>query len=139
MNTDQISEDFSPEEKNRLIELRSKIWNESKRSLIYEGAFGASPRDIRAILHRASEKTSDGILTPMILFEELHEFISKKSMYEFLQYKPDGFYHDHNFFLNCLESEYALIFGEEIAHAMAIADKKEYTIFPHRVVGGFRF
>lgn len=118
----------------QLLNIRSKIWKNSTEGLMYEGRFGASPRDIRAILHRSVQKAQDKNLTPMIIFEELKKFIKHKSIYDFLQYEPQGYFHNHKFFIEALENEYIKIFEEEIAQAMSIANKEEYRIFLERYI-----
>jgi len=129
-----LQKDFTLDEEARLTALQGKIWDESQGSVVYEGRFGVSPRDVRTLLHKAAQKAEHQCLTPMVLFDELRSFIKNKSVYEFLQIKPEGFYFNNDFFIACLEEEYERLFKDDLINAMNIANKKEYRIFLERYI-----
>ena len=85
---------FKPSEESTLKELKKKIWSESVGMVIYEGRFGASPREIRAILYRAAQRAKNNNLTPMGIFDELERLVKDRTIYEFLQFEPRGKYHE---------------------------------------------
>ena len=63
-----LQKDLNLVDENRLCALQEQIWNESQGSMIYEGRFGVSPRDVRTLLHRIAQKAEHKIITPMLLF-----------------------------------------------------------------------
>ena len=79
---------FSIEEEKSLREIEQKIWDESSKKVVYEGRFGASPREIRVVLHRASQNIKYKTLTPMCVLSELKKLTQERTVYEFLQIEP---------------------------------------------------
>lgn len=105
---------------------RSKIYNESKGLVVYEGKFGASPREIRGILHKAAQNSRNSVLSVLDIFSELKEITKDKTLYEFLQFEPRAGYHDVTGFIKILEKEYAKVFESELLESMAMVDSTEY-------------
>ncbi len=62
---------FKASEEARLREIRAQLENESLGTPIYEGRFGASPRELRSLLYRAAQNPDEKCLTPMSIFREL--------------------------------------------------------------------
>ena len=120
---------FTREEEKELFKLRSKIWHSSKEGPFYEGRFGPSPRDVVQLLHKTANRSKNKTITPMDLFNELEDFSKEVSSYEFLKFEAKGDFHNQKSFLNILKKEYAKIFEDEIAQAMSITNKNEYTLY----------
>ncbi len=131
---EELGSQFSPEEQALLQDLRSKIWNESQGMVVYEGRFGASPREVRAIIHRAAQNPKHKTLTPMAIFDELHHIIRDRTVYEFLQFEPRGKYHDANLFIKYIEEDFAKTFENEIVQAMTLVEEGEYDNLLKRYV-----
>ena len=117
---------FKQAEEAQLRELRSRIINESVGLVVYEGRFGASPREIKQILQRASQNPNYQSVLPMAIFEELERIIKDRTVYEFLQFEPRGKYHDAALFIGVIKDEFADIFELESLRAMSMVAEEEY-------------
>ncbi len=127
--------DFFTEKEEKIIHgLRKSIWEDGQDAKIYEGRFGPSPRDLVALLHKSAEKAKDGTLTAIEIFNEILEFTKEKNIYEFLQFAPQGQYHNQEYFLDVIKEKYKKNFEEEIASAMLIANKEEYRLYLERYI-----
>ncbi|MBP6217938.1 MAG: hypothetical protein KA436_05080 [Oligoflexales bacterium] len=125
---------FSVEEQDVLEEVRSALLRESMNTNVCEGSFGASPREVRAILHRATQNPAHDDLTPMAIFDELYLLTRDRSIYEFLQFEPQGAYHDAEAFITILKKEFVDIFENEVVQAMDLADESQYETLLKRYV-----
>ncbi len=117
---------FKQAEEAQLRELRIRIMNESVGMVVYEGRFGASPREIKQVLQRAAQNQAHETMTPMAIFEELERMVKDRTVYEFLQFEPRGKYHDAAFFIGLLKDEFADIFETETVKAMSLVADEEY-------------
>jgi serine protein kinase len=117
---------FKGVEESTLRELRGRIMNESVGMVVYEGRFGASPREIKQILYRAAQNSRHETLTPMAVFEELERLIKDRTVYEFLQFEPRGKYHDAAHFINIVKDEFADVFETESLKSMSMVSDEEY-------------
>jgi predicted Ser/Thr protein kinase len=127
--------DFFTEKEEKIIHgLRKSIWEDGQDGKLYEGRFGPSPRDLVALLHKSAEKAKDGTLTAIEIFNEILEFTKEKNIYEFLQFAPQGQYHNQEYFLDIIKEKYKKNFEEEIASAMSIANKEEYRLYLERYI-----
>lgn len=118
---------FTREEESLIREIRAKILEEGRRPPIYEGRFGASPRELRSILHRAAHGKTHQVMTPMCVFSEIAKLITDKSVYEFLQFETRDKYHDVEYFLQVCKDTFADTFEGELIASMAIAEAEEYS------------
>ncbi|MBI2602820.1 MAG: hypothetical protein HYW48_07180 [Deltaproteobacteria bacterium] len=118
---------FSQDEQKMLLEIREKIITESQRTLIYEGRFGASPRELRGVLRKAGQNPRFSDLTPMAVFEEIENLIKDRTVYEFLQFEPRARYHDVTFFVEKLKEEFAYTFEHEVIQSMSMVGEDEYS------------
>jgi serine protein kinase len=131
-NNEPLSENFSDLESTRLLKLRRKVLTESDGLVIYEGRFGASPREVRSLLHRAAENSP--ILTPMVLFLELKRLCRDRTIFEFLQFEARGKFHDVQQFIRDLELEFADVFEDEIINSMDFVDDIKYDELMQRYI-----
>ncbi len=127
-----LPDNYSAAHKSRLQKLRNKLMHESDGLQVYEGRFGASPREVRAIFHRSSQHNS--ILSPMVIFKELRRVVRDRTIYEFLQYEPRGKYHDATAFIKDIEEEFANIFETELLDAMGFVEEVRYTELLQRYI-----
>ncbi|MEZ4742219.1 MAG: hypothetical protein R3B45_07215 [Bdellovibrionota bacterium] len=125
---------FNNGEQKTFNHLRTKIMSESRGMVVYEGRFGASPREVRAILHKAAQNTKYKTLTPMAIFNELRELAKDRTVYEFLQFEPRGKYHNIPEFINTLESEFIALFQNECVAAMDLVETGEYENLVKRYI-----
>lgn len=118
---------FNNKDELKIKSMAKKIFNESKGMVVYEGRFGASPREIKSILFRAAEEVDDGdSLLPMHIFSQLTSLSKDKTTYDFLQFEPRGQYHDAALFIKIIKKEFARIFEAEMIQAMDLVDDEEY-------------
>jgi serine protein kinase len=121
-----LDDSFVAADQITLKQLRRQIIAESVGSVIYEGRFGASPREIRALLYRVAEESTTETITPMSIFSELERLLRDKSVYEFLQFEPRNKYHDVAFFIQNIRDWFAGIFEEEVLGAMLLVEEGQY-------------
>ena len=125
---------FKGHDEARLRELRDKIINESVGLVVYEGRFGASPREVRGVLQRASQNPKYKSLVPMAIFDELEKLVRDRSVYEFLQIEPRGTYHDASHFIEIIRGEFADRFENEVLRSMSLIEEEEYEKLLQRYV-----
>jgi serine protein kinase len=117
---------FKAIDESQIKEIRTKIINESVGTIVYEGRFGASPREIKQILLKSVQNPRHKTVTPMAIFEELDRLVKDRSVYEFLQFEPRGKYHDAALFIDTIRDEFAGIFENETLRAMSMVAEEEY-------------
>lgn len=123
----QSDDRYSPKELRSLLELLPFLRDEFRDTPIFEGRFGASPREIREILYNAGYHTRGSCLTPAGLFEEMGGFIKDKSLYLFLQLKVDEGYHDAESAIEQARQEYLALLDQEVLSAMELAPEGQYA------------
>ncbi len=131
---DTLSPKFKANEEHILREQRARIMSESENVLIYEGRFGASPREVRGILYRAFQSTEHETLTPMAIFEQLEKLVKDRSVYEFLQLEPRGEYHQPGEFIKVIRNEFIKLFEREVTASMTLVEESEYENLLNRYV-----
>ena len=125
---------FKNSEEYQLKELRGKIMGESIGMVVYEGRFGASPREIKQILARAAQNPKHETLTPMGIFDELERIIKDRTVYEFLQFESRGKYHDAAQFITMIKDEFADVFETETLKSMSMVADEEYDRLLQRYI-----
>lgn len=117
---------FNHDEEKTLKEIAKQVYEESDNVSIYEGRYGASPREITAILHLAAQNPKHETLTPMAIFDELEKLVKDKTVYEFLQIEPRGKYHQPSEFIELMKDEFTKRFEREIITSMTLVEEQEY-------------
>ncbi len=125
---------FKNSEESQLKELRGRIMGESLGMVVYEGRFGASPREIKQILARAAQNPKHETLTPMGIFDELERIIKDRTVYEFLQFESRGKYHDAAQFIAMIKDEFADVFETETLKSMSMVADEEYDRLLQRYI-----
>jgi serine protein kinase len=100
----------------------------------YEGRVGASAREIRMLLMNAAQRPDRPCVTPLGLFEEIHELVSDKTVFEFLKQDPEGDYLNHDKILELLESYYLDLLEDEAAEAMGLVTEESYINLFNRYI-----
>ncbi len=118
---------YKPRQLRALKELRPNLRDEFRDTPVYEGRFGASPREIREILYNAAFQGQSGCLTPMAVFEEMKSFLKDKSLYLFLQLKVDEGYHDADAAVERVREEYLRTLDREVLAAMELVPETQYA------------
>lgn len=123
---DPLAPTFKQQEEIVFKELKDQILHESRGTVIYEGRFGASPREIKSILYKAVQNKKYHSLTPMAIFEELETIVKDRSVYEFLQLEPRGKFHQPKEYIDTIKDIFADLFEREATLAMSLVEEGEY-------------
>jgi serine protein kinase len=118
---------YTPRELREVRSLLPALREEFRDTPIFEGRFGASPREMREILYNAAYHRGSACVTPPVLFEEILSFIKDKSLYLFLQLKVDEGYHDAESAVEWVKQEYLEKLDEEVLAAMELAPEGQYS------------
>lgn len=118
---------YTPRQLRTMRELLPLLKTEFADTPIYEGRFGASPREMREVLYNAAFQYNQKCLTPLDLFDELRDLIKDKSLYLFLQLKPEEGYHNAEKALESIEREYTTIIEREIMESMVLVPEGHYA------------
>jgi predicted Ser/Thr protein kinase len=121
-----LDDQFVHEEKVLLFEQRHNLLNESRNTVFYEGRYGASPREITALLYRAAQDPRQATITPVTIFKELERLIKDRTVFEFLQIEPRGHFHAYDEFIRIIQNEFSRTFENEVAQSMDLVDDEQY-------------
>lgn len=109
-----------------LIRALPEIRDEHDREPRYEGRVGASVRDLRAALLRAAMRREGRCVTPSAVIEEFASLIQDRGTYRFLQFEPDGAYHDPKAHLDATVSQLGSWIVRDVEEAMELVTDQEY-------------
>ncbi|MFB3850859.1 MAG: hypothetical protein ACE14Q_02920 [Acidobacteriota bacterium] len=119
--------DFAPE----LVSFDSKkmklifyLSQEFKKTQYYEGRFGFSPRDISDLFYDEAYNKENSCIS---IFDFLDGFLAltkDRSLYKFLELKPESFYHDILYLAEIVKMEHLKFFEDTALSAMKIYDEK---------------
>lgn len=121
-----LSEAFTEREVAELRKILPDVRKQAQGSPVYEGRFGASPREVRMMLYFAAQNAQRDSLSALSLFDEIEELTRDRTVYEYLQIERQGFYHDYGAFLEYLKKFYAKQFHREFLQAMNLFDENQY-------------
>ena len=121
-----LAEKFSAAEAAILRSLYQDMRKEYVGSPLYEGSFGISPREVRALIYRTMQRADGNQLTIVPIFAELQALNTDASVYEFMQFERNGSFHDTAYFLQEVEKEFCKLFYEELLDAMNLINPKAY-------------
>ncbi|MCB9524369.1 MAG: serine protein kinase PrkA [Myxococcales bacterium] len=105
-----------------LVAHAAELYEQTREERIYEGRVGASPREIKMAMLAAARRPGHACLSPVALLEDLRDLCAQKSVYRFLQRKPDGQYHQPEKFIAAVKDWYLDIVEEELNAAMGLVD-----------------
>lgn len=119
---DRLDADDARELRRLLPQIRDEFDVESR----YEGRVGASVRDLRAALLKASVRLDGACLRPSVIVDALAELIRQKETYRFLQVEADGEYHDAEALLRATTDELGGWIVHDVQEAMEVVAHSEY-------------
>jgi predicted Ser/Thr protein kinase len=93
---------------------------------VYEGALGASAREVKMVLVQAAQREDHRCVSPLGLFAELAELMKDPSLFAFLQLESEGDYLNQPKLLEALETHYLEALEEEAAAAMGLVSETSY-------------
>jgi len=121
-----VGESFSVDESIKIERIKSELYDESNSDPVYEGVFGASPRDVKTILYSAAENPDFKCLSPLALIHGINEFIKEKSTHSFLQIEAKGEYHNYKKFSLILRKKYRELSLHDARTAAGLIDEGEF-------------
>ncbi len=101
---------------------------------VYEGRYGASPREMKGLLLRAAQLSTYPHLSPLAIFDELRRLVRETSVYQFLQIKPDGEYYHHEHFIDVVTERYLDLLDKDVRSAMGLIDEARYGEYFQRYI-----
>ena len=104
----------------------SLIADEFRDEVIFEGRFGASPREMKTILLDASYRAKSNCFTPMTVLDELRNLVKDKTVYDFLKLEPKGLYNNPARFVNDVDRAVMRVALRELKDSMALVEEQEY-------------
>ena len=125
-DTRTIPNRFSNDE---IAELRAgwdDVRHESDALAQYEGASGASPREIRTLLLDAAQDPEHGGLSPLAVLTKIRE-LCESDDFDFLKEAPEGGYQDHRAFIEVVRNRWLDLVDEEVRVATGFVDEAQYV------------
>jgi len=119
-------EELSPEDVKLLRANLERIAGEFRDGPVYEGRFGASPREMKTILLDASYRTESKAFTPITVLAELRDLVRDKTVHDFLKLEPRGGYNDPARFVEDVERALVRVVARETREAMGLIEEAEY-------------
>ena len=115
------------EQRRDFLAIAPDMYREFDGDQVYEGAFGASPRELRETLLEAAGDREFSCLHPLACFRAIEGLVRDPSLYEHLQIKPDDGYHDPKAFLASVQERYAQLVDDEVRDAMDLVKGDNFT------------
>ncbi|MHC4339480.1 MAG: hypothetical protein ACYSX0_04595, partial [Planctomycetota bacterium] len=119
-------EDIPTDELKVMRDGLRQIAAEYRDGVVYEGRFGASPREMKGILLDASYRLDAGCFTPMAVLAELRNLIKDKTVYDFLKLEPKGRYNNPDQFVDDVDRAVVRVILREAKDSMALVEEEEY-------------
>jgi serine protein kinase len=119
-------EDLTAEDLKLFHDNLAAIAGEWRDGVVFEGRFGASPREMKTILLDASFRTKTQCFTPVAVLAELRNLVRDKSVYDFLKLEPKGLYNNPARFVEDVERAVVRLVLRELQDSMALVDEQEY-------------
>jgi predicted Ser/Thr protein kinase len=119
-------EDLAAEDVKLFRDNLAAIANEWRDGVVFEGRFGASPREMKTILLDASFRVKTKCFTPVAVLAELRNLVRDKSVYDFLKLEPKGLYNNAARFVEDVERAVVRHVLRELQDSMALVNEEEY-------------
>ncbi|MBN2192971.1 MAG: serine protein kinase PrkA [Polyangiaceae bacterium] len=104
-----------------------ELLHETDGSVDYEGAMGASPREMRGVLLDAAQDVHYAGLSPFSVLSELERLCTRRAEYAWLGVDPKpGGYHDHQLFRRVLKDRLLDLLEDEFRVATGLVDEASY-------------
>jgi len=133
-DTGATPERLTRQEERLLRKNLPDLYKETLNYPNYEGRFGASARELRAILLSAAHHENYPFLSPESVLQEIAQLLTTKSVYPFLQQDIVGKFHDHKAFLEHTRELYLDMLDNEIRDSMGLtANHSELKLFTRYV------
>lgn len=117
---------LSPEQSRELHAALPALLSEGQQEADYEGSTGASPRVMKQVLLNALQDERSFGLSPLGIVEQLRALVQQRSVYAFLQRKPDGPYYAVEGFIDAVLERYLDLVDEDVQRAMGLVGAGRY-------------
>lgn len=117
---------LSNEDRALLLSQVRALRDEWRDALHYEGRYGPSAREMRAVLTDCRYDTESPCISPPSLFRQLRRLVKDKTLYEFLRVEADSGYHDAEGAIDVATGVYVEIVSDEMREAMSLVPPDEY-------------
>lgn len=125
--TGQLPERMDADAQKQLAALVGDLYREREAEVEFEGLFGVSPREIRAVLLNAGQSPAYRCLSPFAVLLELDELCKRTAEFDWLRVKPlSGGYHDHKHFRDIVRSRLLDTIEGEMRAASGLVDETSY-------------
>lgn len=124
--TGRTPEALPTEQANELKAHIGELWAESDSYPNYEGLLGASPREIKTLLLNAAQNREHACISPLSFIEELEALVEDRTTHEFLQFDPQGDFHDPKAFIGVVREVYLDLIHDELREATGLVAKDSY-------------
>ena len=133
-DTGTTPERLTRQEERLLRQNLPDLYKETLNYPNYEGRFGASARELKAILLSAAHHENYPFLSPESVLQEIAQLLTTKSVYPFLQQDIVGKFHDHKAFLEHTRELYLDMLDNEIRDSMGLTvNHSELKLFTRYV------
>ncbi|MGB0453787.1 MAG: hypothetical protein ACPGJV_08725 [Bacteriovoracaceae bacterium] len=132
LSSGEVPERLDSESAQILTQGISEIQAEYDLDNLYEGKFGLSPRDMKAVIYKLANRNKNISFAEVI--EYLGKLILKKSEYDFLNMTPQGDYHHPARFLSLIQSHSLDQFDKELRDSLGLIDNRSYESFIEKYI-----
>ena len=122
----QLPADVRGDDAKTLRAAIKDVWQETRSDDFYEGASGASPREVKNAIQNAAQDARYGCLSPEAVLRELGDLVQETSAYRYLQQKPEDGYYDHTGFIELARAWYLDRADEDVCAATGLVDQASY-------------
>lgn len=124
--TGQAPKSLSPEHSRELRAAIGEMYGEFDGSTAYEGATGASPREVKTILLNAAQDERYACVSPQSVLEQILALVRDRSVYDFLKLEAQGEYNDQGRFLEMVRDRALDLINDEVRDSMGLVSEKQY-------------
>jgi serine protein kinase len=125
-DTGQIPKRLNTAQAKELKKAIPDLASETRSLPIFEGATGASARELRTVLLNASYNPRYTGLSPIAVLEELSDLSRMTSVYEFLREDANEGFHEHAKFVRVVENELLDRIDDEVRISMGLTEEGSY-------------
>ena len=117
-----------------LKSVRGRMLKEFSAGPLYEGIYGASPREGKMILQNAVQSGRGGVVTGEQVLGQIKRLVSDTSVYEWLTVQPEEYYGDQAKLIEYVRRHYVRKVDMELKVAMEMIEETQYTALLERYV-----
>ncbi|MBI2570008.1 MAG: serine protein kinase PrkA [Candidatus Schekmanbacteria bacterium] len=114
-----------------LANLRT-VHDEGVQRLDYEGAIGASAREMSTVLLAAAQSAEHSCVSVPALLKELERLVQDRTLFPFLRQEVLGSYYDNAKFIDLARQEWLDIVDEEVRTSSGLVEDAQHIELLHR-------